>query len=164
VKSELLLRADAPAVLPAIPVLVLALVFHNVVPTISYQLGCDMRRVRTAILLGSALPAAMFCAWDAVILGSLPADSAATAAAAAAAGQTFDPLTALRDLGGGFGDTVRAFSLLAIVTSFIGFCYGGLLPPCLYAHWGSATHGRFWKPCAALCLSPPARHHPAFIT
>ena len=127
VQPELLLRADWPAVIPAIPVLVLALVYHNVVPTISYQLGCDMPRVRTAIIAGSALPAAMFCAWNAVILGSLPPGTLAEAAAASAAGQTFDPLTALREVGSSFGSTVRAFSLLAITTSFIGFCYGARL-------------------------------------
>jgi len=66
----------------------------------------------------------MFVLWNGVILGTLPPGALETAAAATAAGDTFDPLETLRGAGGAFGGTVRAFSLLAISTSFIGFCYG----------------------------------------
>ena len=50
-------------------------------PTICYQLGCDLPRIRTAVLAGSALPAALFLAWNAIILGSVPPDAASAAAA-----------------------------------------------------------------------------------
>ncbi|EOD18232.1 hypothetical protein EMIHUDRAFT_447986, partial [Emiliania huxleyi CCMP1516] len=106
---------------PAIPVMVLSLVYHNVVPTICYQLGCDLPRIRTAILAGSAIPTLMFIAWCAVILGSVPFDAAD---AAVAAGETFDPLALLRSSGDAFGEVVRVFSLLAVSTSFVGFYYG----------------------------------------
>jgi len=121
--TSLLLRSDPVAVVPAVPVLVLSLVYHNVVPTICYQLGCDLPRIRTAILVGSAVPAAMFVAWNAIILGALPYDPDAVSAAAAS-GQVFDPLQALRSSGDFFGLTVRAFSILAIATSFNGFVFG----------------------------------------
>ena len=127
-----LARADVPAVVPAVPVMVLSLVFHNVVPTICYQLGCDLNRIRTAILVGSAIPTLMFILWNLVILGSVPPEAAEAAKQAAAAAQAagtsvsdiFDPLQGLRASGDAFGQVVRAFSLLAIVTSFIGFVLG----------------------------------------
>lgn len=118
-QPELLAHATPAEVLPSVPVLVLSLVFHNVVPTICYGLGCDLVKIRKAIVLGSLLPLLMFVAWDGVILGSTPFD-----AAAGAAGEIFDPLLALRNSGGAFAELVRSFSLLAVVTSFVGFTFG----------------------------------------
>ena len=118
---SLLAHVDVPAVVPAIPVMVLSLVYHNVVPTICYQLGCDMSRIRLAVVGGSLLPTLMFIAWSGIILGTVPYDAAS---AAASAGETFDPLQLLRASGDGFGEVVRVFSLLAITTSFVGFYYG----------------------------------------
>ena len=120
-QPELLLHADAASVVPAIPVMVLSLVYHNVVPTICFQLGCDLPRIRTAIVAGSALPALLFVLWNGIILGAVPPEAAD---AARAAGDVFDPLVGLRASGGAFGDVVRIFSLLAIVTSTVGFVYG----------------------------------------
>ena len=60
--------------------------------------------------------------WTGVVLGSVPFDAAASAAAGGAG--TFDPLEVLRANGDSLGEVVRVFSLLAIVTSFIGFCLG----------------------------------------
>jgi tyrosine-specific transport protein len=121
VSPEYLAHAVPAAALPALPVMVLSFTFHNVVPTITYQLGCDLPKIRSAILAGSAIPLVMFLAWNAVVLGSVPAEAAA---AAAASGEIFDPLATLRSSGDSLGEVVRVFSLLAIVTSFIGFCLG----------------------------------------
>ena len=113
-----LAHASPAAALPAIPVMVLSFTFHNVVPTIAYQLGCDLEKIKVAILAGSAIPLAMFLLWNGVVLGAVPYDAAIGVAG------TFDPLETLRASGETFGEIVRVFSLLAIVTSFIGFCYG----------------------------------------
>jgi len=120
INGALLARSDVAAVVPAVPIMVLSLVFHNVVPTICYQLGCDLGKIRTAILAGSAIPTAMFILWNLVILGSVPPEAAAAVSTSA----VFDPLEGLRATGDAFGGTVRAFSLFAILTSFIGFCVG----------------------------------------
>lgn len=121
VDAALLARSDVVAVVPAIPICVLALVYHNVVPTVCFQLGCDAGKIRTAITAGAGIPALMFIIWNFVILGSVPPE---LAEAANAAGTVFDPLVGLRASGDSFGSVVRAFSLLAIVTSFIGFAIG----------------------------------------
>jgi len=123
VDAELLARSDIGAVVPAVPIMVLSLVFHNVVPTVCYQLGCDLDKIRTAILAGSAIPTLMFILWNLVILGSVPPEAAA-AAAASGGSAVFDPLEGLRASGDAFGSVVRAFSLCAILTSFIGFVLG----------------------------------------
>ena len=118
---EYLAHASPAAALPALPVMVLSFTFHNVVPTVCYQLGCDMAKISRAILLGSAIPLLMFLVWDGVVLGAVPFEAAA---ASLADGTLFDPLQALRESGDSFGEVVRIFSLLAIVTSFIGFAIG----------------------------------------
>ena len=134
VSIDYLTRADWPTVLPAIPTMIVALVFHNVVPVITTQLEGDRAKITKAILLGSAIPLAMFLAWNAVIVGSVPPEALAAyneaAAAAAAAGEAapppFDPLEKLRDGEGGalLSLAVSTFSEFAIVTSFIGFVLG----------------------------------------
>lgn len=115
-----LAHASPAAAVPALPVMVLSFTFHNVVPTVCYLLGCDIDKIRTSILAGSAVPLLMFLTWNGVVLGSVPYDAAALADTAA----TFDPLEALRAGGDSLAEVVRVFSLLAIATSFIGFCFG----------------------------------------
>lgn len=117
----LLAHMDPPAVVPAIPVVLVSLLYHNVVPTICYQLGCDLPRIRFAIVVGLAIPLVLFVAWCAVILGTVPYDAADSAATS---GEVFDPLRVLRASGDAFGETVRIFSLLAVTTSFVGFYFG----------------------------------------
>ncbi|GLC35572.1 hypothetical protein PLESTM_000338900 [Pleodorina starrii] len=86
-----LARADWSAVPPTIPVIALAFVYHNIIPVVVHNLECDAAKVRTAIILGVLIPAAMYLLWDGAILGSLDnlaanaADAAAAAAAATAA-------------------------------------------------------------------------------
>ncbi len=43
----------------------------------------DIRKVRTAILLGVAVPLAMFLSWDAAVLGNMGADAGVAAAGGA---------------------------------------------------------------------------------
>ena len=123
VDPSLLAHADAAAVVPALPVMVLAFTYHNVVPTITYQLGCDLAKVRTAVIAGSALPLLLFVLWNGIVLGSVPFD-AASAAAALPDGAPFDPLASLRAEGGAVGGTIALFSILAILSSAVGFIFG----------------------------------------
>ena len=74
----------------------------------------DIHKVRTAILVGVAVPLLMFLAWDAAILGS-----AGTGGPPGGG----DPLAALR-LAPSLAPLIDSFSLLAIATSYIGFVLG----------------------------------------
>ena len=111
-----LLAADLGKLPGAIPTMFVALVFHNVVPVIVAQLGADRAKVRTAILGGSALPAAMFLLWNGVVL--------AATEPGAAGGPAFNPVDALGGGEGALGLLVPAFTEVAILTSFVGFVYG----------------------------------------
>ncbi len=115
-QPEQLLHQDWQAVGGALPVMVVALVFHSVVPVITTQLEGDRQQIRQAIVGGSALPLLMFLVWNTVILGSAGPEAWVDRAS----GVRFDPLDHLPQMQG----WVALFSEFAIVTSFIGFVYG----------------------------------------
>lgn len=94
-----------------VPTMLLSLVYHNVVPTVCAQLEGDRDKITTAIIGGSFIPFLMFVLWNGAILAAVPPGISGV-----------DPLEVLRASGGTALSTgVIAFSLSAIVTSFIGF-------------------------------------------
>ena len=54
----------------ALPIMLLALVYHNVVPVITQQLNYDRSKIQKAIVYGTTIPLAMFIIWIVVILGT----------------------------------------------------------------------------------------------
>ncbi|GMP91601.1 hypothetical protein CsSME_00042227 [Camellia sinensis var. sinensis] len=66
-----LLKANFGAVPASIPIIALSFVYQNVVPVICTNLEGNLSKVRTAIVLGTAIPLALFVVWNAVILGSI---------------------------------------------------------------------------------------------
>ena len=121
VQPTLLMHAQPSAIVDALPVMPVVYVFQTVVPTLCALLECEVERIRSAILVGTAIPLAMFLSWTYVILGTVPFDYEGS-----------DPLDMLRNTGDGFGNVVLVFSLLAVATSFLGFTYG-LID--FYADW-----------------------------
>ncbi|OSX80505.1 hypothetical protein BU14_0051s0025 [Porphyra umbilicalis] len=113
----------------AMPVLLVSLVFHNVVPYVCSYLEGDRTKIRLAVVGGSALPLLMFLVWNGVILGSADVQAAAAAAAAAATTAASAAAAAAGDAGGAAADgatgaLVSAFSLLAVTTSYVGVVAG----------------------------------------
>ena len=92
---------DWQAVLPALPVISLAFIFHNVVPLTVRACRGHPPSVRQALFWGTVLPLLMYALWEVAVLGS------GGPGALAADGRT--------------QGTVDVFSLLAVATSFIGF-------------------------------------------
>ncbi|XP_057515526.1 uncharacterized protein LOC130797061 [Amaranthus tricolor] len=114
---DALLKANFEAVPSSIPVIALAFVYHNVVPVLCTNLEGDMSKVRTAVVVGTAIPLALFLVWNGVILGTFPnLDSDVE--------KIVDPLQQLRSSNGVVGPIVEIFSLFAIATSYIGFVLG----------------------------------------
>ncbi|RWR74749.1 tyrosine-specific transport protein isoform X1 [Cinnamomum micranthum f. kanehirae] len=112
-----LLQANFEAVPLSIPIIALAFVYQNVVPVLCTNLEGDLSKVRTAIIVGTAVPLALFLIWDAVILGTIPnLDMSGN--------KITDPLELLRSNNGIVGPIVDVFSFLAIATSYIGFVLG----------------------------------------
>ena len=123
VKGSGLLFQNWSSLPNAVPVMLVALFYHNVIPVVALQLEGDARLIRSSIFVGSAIPLIMFLAWNAVVLGSV---SPALVQGVSNGRNVFDPLQILRDNGTGewLGALVSVFSEFAIVTSFIGFVYG----------------------------------------
>mmetsp|Transcript_8440 Transcript_8440/g.31117 ORF Transcript_8440/g.31117 Transcript_8440/m.31117 type:complete len:621 (-) Transcript_8440:2985-4847(-) len=96
----------------SLPVVVLALVFHDLVPILANYLGGDIKRVRKSILVGSFIPLLMFLSWEAVALSVSPS------------GSSVDPLEVLLTLGPTASIVIQIFSLLATTTSFVGTSLG----------------------------------------
>ncbi|KAI3424069.1 hypothetical protein D9Q98_009432 [Chlorella vulgaris] len=74
-------HADWAALEPAVPIMFLALVYHDLIPVIVDYLGGDRKNIRSAIVLGSLVPLAMFLSWEVVALSLLPSGLAESAAA-----------------------------------------------------------------------------------
>lgn len=112
-----LLEAHFDAVPQSIPIIALSFVYQNVVPVVCTNLEGNLSKVRTSIVLGTAIPLILFLIWDAVILGSIPDLQTSN-------GIVADPLQQLRSNNGIVGPIIEVFSFLAIGTSYIGFVLG----------------------------------------
>jgi tyrosine-specific transport protein len=121
-QPEQLLVQHWSTVTPAIPVMLVALCYHNVVPIVTTQLEGDRVKICSAILVGAAIPLVLFLIWNTIILAGV---SPELAQGAGAEPGIFDPLLLLRrgESGAMLGILVSLFSEVAISTSFIGFTY-----------------------------------------
>ncbi len=113
------LNQHPEAIIPALPVMLLSLVYHNVIPTIVQDLEADPGEVRKAIVFGSAIPLLMFEAYNYVVLGN-------AASLMGINSQGLDPVQILQQSSQSpvLGGLVAGFSELAIITSLVGFVYG----------------------------------------
>lgn len=148
------------AVVSCFPILFLALVYQNVVPTVVEKLEGDRNKIIQAIIGGTTLPFGMFLLWNAVCLGNALASGADLS--------QVDPVALLQsgESGGAIlGPLVTGFSVLALVTSIIGFTYGlvdawtdklGLpVKGEEYEKWKPALYGLVFAPPLALSLTDP---------
>ncbi|XP_038681400.1 tyrosine-specific transport protein [Tripterygium wilfordii] len=116
VQWDALLKANFEAVPMSIPIIALSFVYQNVVPVLCTNLEGNLSKVRTAIVVGTAIPLGLFVVWNAVILGSITDIEMGN--------KITDPLQQLRSTNGVVGPIVEVFSVLAIATSYIGFVLG----------------------------------------
>ena len=113
----------------ALPVMVLAFVHHNIVPTISESLKYDKEKITRTVLVGSGIPLAMFILWNAVVLGIGPVNNIDNVEQFTDR-SSFDSVAILSSVGGAekggivANELAEVFSGAAIITSFIGFFIG----------------------------------------
>ncbi|KAL3650034.1 hypothetical protein CASFOL_006437 [Castilleja foliolosa] len=93
-----------------LPVMIFALVYHDLAPVLCAYLDNDLPRIRVSVLVGSLVPLLAILIWEAIALGlSNHTD------------QVSDPVELLLNVRwGGVPFMVAAFSLLAVGTSLIG--------------------------------------------
>lgn len=121
IKTENFFLQNWQALSPAIPVMLVALFYHNIIPVVTVQLEGNRSQIRQAIVLGSVIPLILFLVWNMVILAAVHPNAVPVMQDVG-----FDPLQWLRQgqAGQGLSVLVSVFSEFAIVTSFIGFVYG----------------------------------------
>ncbi|MCP5508597.1 MAG: tyrosine transporter [Chlamydiales bacterium] len=72
IKIDLLRHIDWKASLLALPAMVISFGYHNLVPSITTYLQHDARKLRIAILAGSAIPLLIYLVWMAIVMGLVP--------------------------------------------------------------------------------------------
>ncbi len=72
VKPHLLLRVEPSYAASALPLLVIAFGFHNMIPSLTAYLKGDLKRVRVTILGGSLLAFGIYLIWEVLVLGIVP--------------------------------------------------------------------------------------------
>ena len=123
--SDQLLTVNEFVYIPkAVPIMFLALVYHNVVPVICEKLKYDKKSITKAILFGTFIPLFMFVIWIGLILGiKLPEVDGSNLDVMT----KVDPVMLLKMKNPGnefLGPLVSLFSEFSISTSFTGFVLG----------------------------------------
>lgn len=107
----------APRVLP---ILLISFGFHNMIPSLKTYLQGDAARLRRAVVLGSALPLAVYIVWEWLILGLIPMGGSEGLQALASEGEM--ATYALKMAAGTLWivNVAQYFAFFAILTSFLG--------------------------------------------
>ncbi len=112
-----------PAIL-ALPVILVSFGYQGIVPTLTYYMKKDARKIRLSIILGTTMALFVYLIWEMLILGIIPIDGELGLAAARIKGETaIEPLRHYANI-----KTIYAigkfFSFFAITTSFLGVSLG----------------------------------------
>ena len=67
-----LLHVDFKYSFFSIPILIISFGFHNMIPSLFSYMGGDIKRVKTAIILGSTFTLCIYIFWEVIALGILP--------------------------------------------------------------------------------------------
>lgn len=116
VQPELLQHRDWFAVTAVIPVLIVSFGFHNLVPSLTTYFHGDVKSLKWALILGSAIPLIIYVLWEWLILGIVPLQEFQVAL-----DQGEIATEALKNAVGTSWvvDVAQLFAFFAIVTSFL---------------------------------------------
>lgn len=119
--------ACADRIRECLPIFLIALVYHNIIPVVANRLRYDKAAITQTLVIGTAIPLLMFILWTAVVLG---VSGNAQAVAQLSSGNVQEQLIQMFSTASGSASTVNIgvvidiFSEFAIITSFIGFVTG----------------------------------------
>lgn len=102
------------SILHIIPIMLICFGYQNLVPTITYYLKKNVNYIRFAIIVGNFVPLLVYTLWNYVILGMLPTDVSFIKNAEMITQLLQSTLTVISIV-----ILVKAFSLFAMITSFI---------------------------------------------
>lgn len=72
IQPSFLLRTDLTYVTSALPLLVIAFGFHNMVPSLTSYLNGNLKKVRLTIVGGSLMTLVIYLIWEILVLGIVP--------------------------------------------------------------------------------------------
>ncbi|WP_341501478.1 aromatic amino acid transport family protein [Gallaecimonas sp. GXIMD4217] len=107
------------SMLTALPVVFTSFGFHGGIPSLVGYLDGDRRRLRLALIAGSALPLLLYLGWQAVIYGSVGSGTLQ-----GLDGSVDAMLTAVGGESGLASQGLKLFADLALATSFLGVALG----------------------------------------
>lgn len=120
VNSKLLSHYNIEAIWVGLSTIATAFGFHVIIPTLTVYLDRDVQMIKKVILIGSLIPLAFYLVWQVLVLGIVPLEGSISLDVAYREGTNGADILS-RYLGHGFlAELARAFSLLAVVTSFLG--------------------------------------------
>lgn len=117
INTDFLRHNDWSYVYVSIPVMVISFGFHNLIPSMVGYLDRNKNKIRTVIVVGSAIPLLIYLFWDGLIMGLVPVEylrdsvdngNMATRALKNVADQPW------------VGEIAEYFAFFALVTSFLG--------------------------------------------
>lgn len=115
---------DNQLIFSAVPIFFTSFGFHVIMASINTYLDADIRRIRTAVLIGTAIPLSAYLLWQLATHGVL---SQLEFVQILQQDPTLNGLVkATREITGSaiLGEIVRLFSALALITSFLGVALG----------------------------------------
>jgi tyrosine-specific transport protein len=120
VNTELLVPYQFEAIWVGLSTIATAFGFHVIIPTLTVYLDRNVKMIKRVIIIGSLIPLAFYLVWQVLVLGIVPLEGPVSLSGAYQEGTNGADILS-RYLGHGFlAELARAFSLLAVVTSFLG--------------------------------------------
>jgi tyrosine-specific transport protein len=120
VKVPLLQHADWSALWIAVSIVSTSFGFHIIIPTLTDYLHRDVKQLRTVLMFGSAIPLLVYISWEFLALGIIPAVGVNGLEEGYQKGIDGATLLGIYLGNGDLSLLARAFSLFAIITSFLG--------------------------------------------
>ncbi|MFA6119427.1 MAG: aromatic amino acid transport family protein [Parachlamydiales bacterium] len=124
VDFNLLKHFDFPAIAIAFPIVLTSFGYHVVIPTLTTYMRHDVKRMKLAIIIGSAIPLLIYVFWEFMVLGIVKLDGSNGLVNMYYQGEssTSSLVNTLAGVGGRkwIATASNYFSFFAIVTSFIG--------------------------------------------
>ena len=103
-----------------VPVVITSFGFHSIIPTLTTYLHRDRKQLRLTLFVGSLIPFFVYVIWEFLILGIVPIEGDGGLLSAWAKGETAAASLSLLLANPWLGRIASAFSLFAIITSFLG--------------------------------------------
>ncbi|MCY3974936.1 MAG: hypothetical protein OXF02_05270 [Simkaniaceae bacterium] len=111
--ERLLLSVDPKSVVWTFPVFIVSFGFQNLVPTVAHSLHYDIKRIRSALFLGTCVTFSIYLVWMLVILGAMSQGGSGQ-------GSNESVLLGLLDRSGTYvASFIRGFSFFAVITSLL---------------------------------------------